>query len=584
MQEIIVPMTQTPVAPAESQAITTQVGDENSFSPLLSEAITTQQGKSGSGAETNSPQENTSTEEENNLLPEYPVENNSILFPVTLPSLPEEQIIAPLIKEMQQNTPLTVQELAAHHKLPIETSGSKQVTESENINQLKQAPAKNGEGLGEILMNRETDTGSVSPLAPKGQPNPESGTASVSPLAPKGQPNPESGTASVSPLAPKGQPNPESGTASVSPLAPKGQHQDLSGVMQEKLFEAVSFTTEHSNATRQITDQAKFPEQQSLVFQKIEKILAANEKNSLTITNQSQAGNKAELPGFLSGQSLVEKTISPPQQTVMSTPAGTIVASTLTETSTDKLTATEKPAARTASLRQDIQGQYLESKISSRNGNTETNNQQQNLFSQGETGSQQEGMTQTLNSATSSTVEQNSHFSPAGIYSHNTQQAQPVGDTMKASPFTTATPVPEEDILNQVIQRFQVRSQLQNSKMVIKLHPAELGELKIDIAVKDGNVKANFLAQSQHVQEILEKQLPKLREIMEQQGMSVDDIQVSLESDSHSKYDFFEEHFAKNTPFSMEKSSNNQSKSFDQSLEQLLTDVVESESGINVKV
>jgi flagellar hook-length control protein FliK len=60
----------------------------------------------------------------------------------------------------------------------------------------------------------------------------------------------------------------------------------------------------------------------------------------------------------------------------------------------------------------------------------------------------------------------------------------------------------------------------------MKLHPAELGDLKIDVQLKDGSINANILAQSQQVQEILEKNMPRLKALMEEQGLVVSDISL----------------------------------------------------------
>jgi flagellar hook-length control protein FliK len=67
--------------------------------------------------------------------------------------------------------------------------------------------------------------------------------------------------------------------------------------------------------------------------------------------------------------------------------------------------------------------------------------------------------------------------------------------------------------------------------MNLKLHPAELGELKISLVVKEDSLKANIYAQTRQAQEIIEKHLPRLKTILEEQGLVVEDLLVTLESD-----------------------------------------------------
>ena len=89
--------------------------------------------------------------------------------------------------------------------------------------------------------------------------------------------------------------------------------------------------------------------------------------------------------------------------------------------------------------------------------------------------------------------------------------------------------VAEHEVLNQVLQRFHLTNRDQSTRINLKLHPAELGELQIHLSIKEGTIKASVVAQSQHVQEILEKNMAKLKTVLEQQGFVVEDIIVSAQ-------------------------------------------------------
>ncbi len=64
-------------------------------------------------------------------------------------------------------------------------------------------------------------------------------------------------------------------------------------------------------------------------------------------------------------------------------------------------------------------------------------------------------------------------------------------------------------------------------RMVLRLHPAELGALRIELMVEGDKVRANLHAQTQQVQEVLERNLGQLRSALAEQGLKIDHFQVS---------------------------------------------------------
>ena len=102
---------------------------------------------------------------------------------------------------------------------------------------------------------------------------------------------------------------------------------------------------------------------------------------------------------------------------------------------------------------------------------------------------------------------------------------------------------------------------MQDTKLVMKLHPAELGDLKIDIQLKGGTINANILAQSQQVQHILEKNMPRLKALMEEQGLVVNEIAVNLDTDVSDNRNMFEDHLAQdNQSFSKHKGASSSAR------------------------
>lgn len=89
--------------------------------------------------------------------------------------------------------------------------------------------------------------------------------------------------------------------------------------------------------------------------------------------------------------------------------------------------------------------------------------------------------------------------------------------------------VPESEVLGQILGRLQLTGPRPGSSISMKLHPEELGEIKLDLVVEKDRVRALIVAQSQQVQEVLERHLPRLREALQHQGLKVDELQVSVD-------------------------------------------------------
>lgn len=100
--------------------------------------------------------------------------------------------------------------------------------------------------------------------------------------------------------------------------------------------------------------------------------------------------------------------------------------------------------------------------------------------------------------------------------------------------------VQEDDIIQQLRHRMQISGKNMDTRINLKLHPAELGSLKIDLTVKEGSIRANVIAQSQHTSELLEKNMAKLKTVLENQGYSVDEISITAESESVSDFNLFD--------------------------------------------
>jgi len=122
------------------------------------------------------------------------------------------------------------------------------------------------------------------------------------------------------------------------------------------------------------------------------------------------------------------------------------------------------------------------------------------------------------------------------------QQPQPLtGKLMPESPMVqlpSGQQVAESQIFDQVVARFSSSVSGGAKRMVLRMHPAELGSLKVELMVEGDRVRANLHAQSLQVQEVLERNLPQLRNALAEQGLKIDQFQVDVNRDQSQQQQF----------------------------------------------
>ncbi|MCD6582638.1 MAG: flagellar hook-length control protein FliK [Desulfuromusa sp.] len=99
--------------------------------------------------------------------------------------------------------------------------------------------------------------------------------------------------------------------------------------------------------------------------------------------------------------------------------------------------------------------------------------------------------------------------------------------------------VAESHIFDQVVTQLSGSINGESGRMVLRLQPAELGSLKIELMVEGDRIRVNLHAQSQQVQEVLERNLPQLRNALAEQGLKIDQFQVITDK-NHDQQNQFE--------------------------------------------
>ncbi len=129
---------------------------------------------------------------------------------------------------------------------------------------------------------------------------------------------------------------------------------------------------------------------------------------------------------------------------------------------------------------------------------------------------------------------------------HNQQVGTPLISTPLADTSSLRLPsgltVPGETVVDQMISHFSVNNRLESGTVNLKLHPQELGELRMEIKITQDTVKAHFIAQTPQAQEMITQHLPRLREALEQQGLHLQQIDVTIAANDSFSRDQFQGH------------------------------------------
>lgn len=93
-------------------------------------------------------------------------------------------------------------------------------------------------------------------------------------------------------------------------------------------------------------------------------------------------------------------------------------------------------------------------------------------------------------------------------------------------------------------------------KAEIKLNPAHLGPMEIKLAINDDQASVNFVAHHAPVRDVIDSAIPRLREMLEQQGLNLADVDVSTKSQQQNEDGTGESNSAGSVEEDMEISDN----------------------------
>ncbi|ABA88435.1 flagellar hook-length control protein FliK [Syntrophotalea carbinolica DSM 2380] len=134
-----------------------------------------------------------------------------------------------------------------------------------------------------------------------------------------------------------------------------------------------------------------------------------------------------------------------------------------------------------------------------------------------------------------------------------TEQTAVAGNSPLSSPMSTASAattdalpsgngfaIPEQQVMEQVIQRSSLKELEGKRQLTVELHPEELGQVKLNLTQDNDRMQLHLQAHSSEVRDILEKHLPRLQEALQQQGLRLETIQVSVDAQRNNTQEFLD--------------------------------------------
>lgn len=87
-----------------------------------------------------------------------------------------------------------------------------------------------------------------------------------------------------------------------------------------------------------------------------------------------------------------------------------------------------------------------------------------------------------------------------------------------------------ESIMRQIMDYMKVQVKADMTQMEIQLHPSSLGNINVQIASREGVITAQFTTQNEGVKAALEAQIVQLKENLNEQGLKVEAVEVTVAS------------------------------------------------------
>ncbi len=118
-------------------------------------------------------------------------------------------------------------------------------------------------------------------------------------------------------------------------------------------------------------------------------------------------------------------------------------------------------------------------------------------------------------------------------------------ETLQEGPAVEQVEIPFEaaqarEVMDQVTEYMKAEVKPDMTELELRLHPETLGTLRIHLTAREGVVTAQFTAENEAVKTVLEAQAAQLKENLNEQGVKVEAVEVTIASHA------FDRNFAEN--------------------------------------
>lgn len=91
------------------------------------------------------------------------------------------------------------------------------------------------------------------------------------------------------------------------------------------------------------------------------------------------------------------------------------------------------------------------------------------------------------------------------------------------------TAKPNAKVMNQIVEKASILQFPNSTQTKISLNPKELGNVDIKLTMHDATVTASIVVENHAVKQVVEQNLDQLKDVLRQQGITVDKMQVSVD-------------------------------------------------------
>lgn len=116
----------------------------------------------------------------------------------------------------------------------------------------------------------------------------------------------------------------------------------------------------------------------------------------------------------------------------------------------------------------------------------------------------------------------------------------PPKKTVEVSATNAQPKVQQVATVQQVFNVVKVKASQSGGEARLRLHPPELGEVKVKVIVADGKVWTHFEVTNPQVKPLLESNMNQLRNSLQENGLQLMDFQVDVDSGGHGNYERFQ--------------------------------------------